>query len=154
MPASFFIPQRVFFLRFRSFAHSLIMAVINNSSPSTPTEMDTRTDKGFAEGVAEKNAHADDDSDASSELKQAGIKRVEAVTQAWSPAMMWLVFVLYVHHQGNPTVTANMFFFADYTSSPSSTLSSKPSTAAWSPTSHPPSTSMVSLPSPPSSAPS
>lgn len=59
--------------------------------------MDTRIDKGFAEGVAEKNAHADDDSDASSELKQAGIKRVEAVTQAWSPAMMWLVFVLYVH---------------------------------------------------------
>ncbi|KAF4980093.1 hypothetical protein FZEAL_3814 [Fusarium zealandicum] len=34
----------------------------------------------------------EDDSDDNSDIKQDGVKRVEAVTQIWSPAMMWAVF--------------------------------------------------------------
>ncbi|KAM5347879.1 hypothetical protein ACJ41O_007703 [Fusarium nematophilum] len=34
----------------------------------------------------------EDDSDSSSEAKQEGVKRAEAITQVWSPAMMWAVF--------------------------------------------------------------
>lgn len=83
----------------RSLDRPFDMAAVNNSSPSAPSEIDNYNDKGFAQDVAEKNAHADDDSDASSELKQAGVKQVEAVTQAWSPAMMWLVFTLYALRQ-------------------------------------------------------
>jgi hypothetical protein len=36
------------------------------------------------------------DSDDGSEIKQDGVKRVEAITKVWSPGMMWAVFILYV----------------------------------------------------------
>lgn len=35
------------------------------------------------------------DSDDGSEIKQDGVKRVEAITKVWSPGMMWAVFILY-----------------------------------------------------------
>lgn len=34
------------------------------------------------------------DSDDNSEVKQDGVKRVEAITKVWSPGMMWAVFIL------------------------------------------------------------
>jgi hypothetical protein len=81
--------------------------------------------------VVENGNHADDESDTNSELKQDGVKQVEAVTQAWSPAMMWLVFSLYEHHINKPPQQTHADNLSpDYTWSPSSTRSSKPSTAA------------------------
>jgi MFS family permease len=79
------------------------MTAINNPSSSSPTEMGTSNEKGLAENVVDRGVHADDESDGNSELKQAGVKQVEAVTQAWSPAMMWLVFVLFVQWANNNT---------------------------------------------------
>lgn len=38
------------------------------------------------------------DSDDGSEIKQDGVKRVEAITKVWSPGMMWAVFILYALH--------------------------------------------------------
>lgn len=38
----------------------------------------------------------DGESDGSLDLKQASVKQFEAVMQTWSPAMMWLVFILFV----------------------------------------------------------
>lgn len=72
------------------------MAATNNPSSLTPVEMGNYNDKALNESVVDQGVHGDGESDASSELKQAGVKQVEAVTQAWSPAMMWLVFVLFV----------------------------------------------------------
>lgn len=72
------------------------MAILNSPS-SVPAKAGTHDDKALSESVVEKGKTVDDDSDTNSELKQDGVKQVEAVTQAWSPAMMWLVFVLYVH---------------------------------------------------------
>jgi hypothetical protein len=70
------------------------MAAINNPSSLSPADMDTSNEKALAKSVVDRGVE-DGDTDASSELKQAGVKQVEAVTQAWSPAMMWLVFTLF-----------------------------------------------------------
>lgn len=72
------------------------MAILSISS-SVPAETGIPNDKALSETVVEKGKAVEDDSDTNSELKQDGVKQVEAVTQAWSPAMMWLVFALYVH---------------------------------------------------------
>lgn len=73
------------------------MAAINTSASPAPVERDNHNSKNLSESIAEKGSQADNDSDGSSELKQDGVKRVEAVTQTWSPAMMWLVFTKCVH---------------------------------------------------------
>ena len=70
------------------------MATLSTARSAAPTEAGIYNDKAPTESVAEKGRCADDESDANSELKQDGVRRVEAVTQAWSPAMMWLVFAL------------------------------------------------------------
>jgi len=93
--------------------------------------MDTYNDKTLTESVADRGVHSDGESDASSELKQAGVKQVEAVTQAWSPAMMWLVFVLFVL-QININWPPLIRRLPDFTLSHSWTRSYRPSTAVWS----------------------
>lgn len=72
------------------------MAILSTPS-SAPAKSSTHEDKALSETVVEKGKAVEDESDTNSELKQDGVKQVEAVTQAWSPAMMWLVFVLYVY---------------------------------------------------------
>ena len=72
------------------------MGILGKPS-SMPAETGIYHDKALSEAVVEKGKAVEDDSDTNSELKQDGVKQVEAVTQAWSPAMMWLVFALYVH---------------------------------------------------------
>lgn len=81
--------------------YSFRMAI--SSTPlSGPANTGIHDDKALFESVVEKGKAAEDDSDTNSELKQDGVKQVEAVTQAWSPAMMWLVFVLYVYRIDRP----------------------------------------------------
>ncbi|KAF4992613.1 hypothetical protein FDECE_13664 [Fusarium decemcellulare] len=49
--------------------------------------------------VVDDSPNKESDSDDNSDVKQEGVKRVEAVTQIWSPAMMWAVFgFLYLVH--------------------------------------------------------
>jgi hypothetical protein len=106
------------------------MATLSTLSP-VPTKTGAHDGKILSGSVVEKGNHADDEPDTNSELKQDGVKQVEAVTQAWSPAMMWLVFALYVHYvDRSPQHTHTDNLSPDYTWSPSSTPSSKPSTAA------------------------
>lgn len=47
-------------------------------------------------GLAQAVINQEDDSDDSSQFKQDGVRQVEAVTQVWSRATMWTVFVLCV----------------------------------------------------------
>ena len=70
------------------------MAFTNTTSPVPVVDTDPeRTAKGIV-----SETHAVDEkgheTDSSSELKQDGVKQVEAVTAVWSPAMMWAVFGL------------------------------------------------------------
>jgi len=92
--------------------------------------METRNEKALNESVIDHEVHTDDDSDASSEPKQAGVKQVEAVTQAWSPAMMWLVFTLSVYriHAKPKLLTLRL---SDSTLLHSWTLSYRRFTAVW-----------------------
>ena len=91
------------------------MATLNTASP-VPAQTGIHDGKALSESVIEKGKDTDDESDTNSELKQDGVKQVEAVTQAWSPAMMWLVFALYANPIDKPSQhTLTTSLSPDYT---------------------------------------
>lgn len=77
------------------------MAILSTPS-SVPVTIDIHDDKTLSESVVEKGKAVEDEPDTNSELKKDGVKQVEAATQAWSPATIWLVFVLYVYRIDRP----------------------------------------------------
>lgn len=61
--------------------------------PGPTSRVDVEKNHSSAPEIHDVDEKAQD-TDSSSEMKQDGVKQVEAVTTVWSPAMMWAVFGL------------------------------------------------------------
>ncbi|KAF7554037.1 hypothetical protein G7046_g6932 [Stylonectria norvegica] len=68
------------------------MAPINNGAQDHQDAIDPEKDMNTQTHVATNFDDKEDVSDDSSQVKQDGVKQVEAITSIWSPAMMWAVF--------------------------------------------------------------
>lgn len=70
------------------------MSAINNAEPREAA-YDVEKNETPVNNVNEfPGDHKDDTDDSGSELKQDGVKQVEAVTQTWSKTMLWTTFFL------------------------------------------------------------
>lgn len=76
------------------------MAAINPATAPQVSEQNHVAGEGDIEKNTAQNVvdiHADPlkpESDGSSEYKQEGVKKVEAITSVWSMKMLWIVFAL------------------------------------------------------------
>lgn len=127
-------------------------AAVNPEQPRTEADPEKITPQSH---VANDYPEKEDESDASSQIKQDGVKQVEAITSIWSPTMMWVVFGLSVNHSLPlfPQRTTRTEQFTACTLSNSSILFFRPFTVVLSLTSPLPSTNTVSSPSPAFSVP-
>lgn len=71
-----------------------IMATIGATGPADRTPEIVADEKGPADNVDEVNNDPKYDSDGSSDHKQEGVKKVEAVTSVWTKKTLVIMFVL------------------------------------------------------------